>query len=143
LNANFKFKSKADAMGRAKRRHVCLDCRFHQPKTFKACPQCGSKNRQYFMSETEHKRGMLLLTMQAVGTINGVRFQPRYDLFVNHIKIGVYIADVEYTQDGKLVVEDSKPSNFIDAFALHKMKHFEAQSGIIIKIPQRKSGNLS
>lgn len=137
------FKSKFDGMNRAKRRHVCLDCLHNQPEIYKSCPHCGSKNRQYFMSEAEHLRGMLLLNMQANGTITRVRFQPKYDLIVNSQKIGTYTADVEYYQGDVLIVEDTKPENFIDAFAAHKMKHFEAQYGITIKIPQRKSGNRS
>jgi RNA polymerase subunit RPABC4/transcription elongation factor Spt4 len=136
-----KFTSKRDGMSRAKRRHVCLDCCYHQPETWKACPQCGSPNRQYFMSASEHRRGMLLLTLQKHGKINRLRFQPRYDLIVNSQKIGVYTADVEYYEDGALVVEDTKPKNFMDPFAVHKIKHFEAQYGLTVRIPQRKSGN--
>lgn len=137
------FTSKQDALNRAKRRHVCLDCCWHQPQTFKECPQCGSRNRQYFMSEVEHKRGMLLLTMQRAGTITRLRFQPRYDLVVNGQKVGVYTADVEYYEAEKLVVEDTKPEKFIDDFALLKIKLFEAIYGLTVKIPQRKSGNRS
>lgn len=137
------FKSKLDGMSRAKRRHVCLDCCHHQPEAYKDCPQCGSRNRQYFMSEAEHQRGMLLLTLQRAGTISRLRFQPRYDLIVNGLKIGVYTADVEYYEGDILVCEDTKPKNFIDAFAAHKMKHFEAQYGLTIRIPQRASGNRS
>ena len=63
------------------------------------------------MSEVEHKRGMLLLTMQRAGTITRLRFQPRYDLVVNGQKVGVYTADVEYYEAEKLIVEDTKPEN--------------------------------
>lgn len=141
MRYNNRFTSKSDAMNRAKRRHVCLDCCHHQAAVYKQCPECGSKNRQYFMSEAEHKRGMLLLTLQRAGTISKVRFQPRFDLKVNDIKIGTYTADVEYYLNDVWTVEDTKPPNFIDKFALHKIKHFEAQYGITVRIPQRKSGN--
>lgn len=137
------FTSKMEALNRAKRRHVCLDCCWHQPQTFKECPQCGSQNRQYFMSEVEHKRGMLLLTMQRAGTITRLRFQPRYDLVVNGQKVGVYTADVEYYEAEKLIVEDTKPEKFMDDLALLKIKLFEAIFGLTVKIPQRKSGNRS
>lgn len=95
------------------------------------------------MSEAEHKRGMLLLTMQRAGSIDRLRFQPRYDLVVNGRKIGVYTADVEYYQDGQLVVEDTKPEKYMDDLALMKIKLFEAIFGLTVKIPQRKSGNRS
>lgn len=138
-----RFNSKLEGYQSAKRRHVCLDCCWHQPETFKACPQCGSQNRQYFMSEAEHKRGMLLLTMQRAGSIDRLRFQPRYDLVVNGRKVGAYTADVEYYQDGQLVVEDTKPEKYMDDLALMKIKLFEAIFGLTVKIPQRKSGNRS
>lgn len=95
------------------------------------------------MSEVEHKRGMLLLTMQRAGTITRLRFQPRYDLVVNGQKVGVYTADVEYYEAEKLIVEDTKPEKFMDDLALLKIKLFEAIFGLTVKIPQRKSGNRS
>jgi hypothetical protein len=95
------------------------------------------------MSEVEHKRGMLLLTMQKCGTISRLRFQPRYDLVVNGQKVGVYTADVEYYEADKLIVEDTKPEKFMDPISILKIKLFEALFGVIVKIPQRKSGNRS
>lgn len=139
----YHFKSKKEAMSRSKRRHVCLDCCHHQTQTFKECPQCGSRNRQYFMSEAEHKRGMLLMTLQRAGTIERLRFQPRYELKVNGQKVGNYTADAEYYEDGELVVEDTKPKNFMDDLAVMKIKLFEAIYGITVRIPQRRSGNRS
>jgi hypothetical protein len=136
-------KSKQEGMNRAKRCHVCLDCRYYQTEIYKSCPECGSKNRQYFMSEAEFHRGMSLMTLQLAGTISNLRFQPRYDLAVNGKKICTYVADADYYQDGVLVCEDSKPEKFIDDLALVKIKLFEAIYGITVKIPQRKSGNRS
>lgn len=136
-------KSKQEGMNRAKRRHVCLDCRYFQSETYEHCPECGSKNRQYFMSEAEHLRGMSLMTLQIAGTISRLRFQPKYDLEVNGRKICAYIADADYYESGQLVVEDSKPEKFMDDLALVKIKLFEAIYGVTIKIPQRKSGNRS
>lgn len=133
------FKSKFDGMNRAKRRHVCLDCLHNQTEIYKACPQCGSKNRQYFMSEAEHLRGMLLLNMQANGTITRLRFQPSFDLLVNGIKIGKYIADSDYIdKNGNYCVEDVKGSkDHMDNISKWKMKHFKAQYGIEVKIHAR------
>lgn len=139
FNKRNHFTSKQDAMNRSKRCHVCLDCRYSQPQNYKECPECGSKNRQYFMSQAELKRGMLLLTMQNVGTISRLRFQPRYKLQVNGQMICTYVADAEYYKDGKQITEDTKPKNFIDATAKLKIKLFEAIYGITVTIPQRKS----
>lgn len=138
---NSRFTSKFDAIKRANKFHACLDCRHSQPAIFKECPGCGSKNRQYFMSRAELLRGMMLLTLQNAGTISRLRFQPRYDLVVNGRKIGVYIADAEYYSEGALIVEDTKPKDFIDAGALLKIKLFEALFNIIVTIPQRKTGD--
>lgn len=137
------FKSKNDGLNRAKRYHACLDCRYNQPTIYKECPECGSKNRQYFMSLAELKRGMMLLTLQQAGKISNLRFQPRYELKVNGRKVGTYIADAEYRMDGQIVYEDTKPPEFIDKYALLKIKLFEAIYGVEVRIPQRKSGNRS
>ena len=135
------FKTKIDGFKVAKRCYACLDCRHSQPTTYKECPVCGSKNRQYFMSKAEFHRGMMLLTLLNAGTITKLRFQPRYDLKVNGHKICAYVADAEYYMDGDLVVEDTKPEKFMDAMAKLKIKLFEAIYGITVTIPQRKSGN--
>lgn len=135
--------SKQEGRDRAKRRHVCLDCRYHQPEKYKNCPQCGSTNRQYFMSEAEHKRGMILMTKQMAGTITRLKFQHRIDLEVNGRKICTYVADATYYEDGKFVIEDSKAKNYIDDLALVKIKLCEAIFNTTIRIPQRESGNRS
>lgn len=137
----YHFKSKKDAQKRSKRFHACLDCRYSQNEIWKVCPHCGGKNRQYFMSHTELKRGMMLMTLQEAGTIQHLKFQPRYDLTVNGRKVGCYTADAQYYENGELVVEDTKPPNFIDQYALLKIKLFEALYGLEVRIPQRKSGN--
>lgn len=134
------FRSKADAQSRAKRAHACLDCRHSQPETWKLCPNCGGKNRQYFMSAAELSRGMSLLLMRDQGMIDRLRFQPRYKLQVNGRDVCTYVADAEYYRDGKLVTEDSKPESFMDNAAKIKIALFEAVYGMTVTIPQRKSG---
>ena len=135
------FKSKTDGFKAAKRFHACLDCRHSQPKTYKECPGCGSTNRQFFSSATEHKRGMLLLTLLQAGTIERLRFQPQYALKVNGVHICSYRADAEYYKEGCLVVEDSKAekTDFIDPVSKIKMALFSAVYGIEVFIPQRKN----
>lgn len=129
------FKSRGDALSRAKARHVCLSCRHHQTQIYKECPECGSKDRQYFMSETEHHRGIGLLTMQAAGKISGLEFQPAFPLHVNGIKIGKYIADYSYIENDIKVVEDRKGSaKHIEPLSKWKMLHFRAEYGQTVKI---------
>ena len=143
MGKSWQFKSKQDAMGRAKRRHVCLDCRHLQTLKYDECPKCGSKNRQYFMSEREMKRGAQLLMLQDTGHITKLRFQPRFPLKVNGEKLGNYVADADYyNKDGEYVVEDTKPDEWMDAMAKWKIRHFQLQYGITVNIPQRKKGHL-
>ena len=133
------FKSRGDALSRAKARHVCLSCRYWQPQIYKECPQCGSKDRQYFMSESEHHRGMMLMTKQDAGTISGLEFQPIFPLHVNGIKIGKYIADYCYIENGVKVVEDRKGSaKHIEPLSKWKMAHFKAEYGQTVKITSDK-----
>lgn len=137
----YALKSKSEGFDRAKRYHTCLDCRYSQGDIWKICPSCGSKNRQYFMSQAELQRGMMLLTLQRAGAISALRFQPRYDLKVNGVKVAAYTADAEYVRDGVVVYEDTKPKDFIDDYARLKMALFEAIYGVTVTIPQRESGN--
>lgn len=125
------FKSKRDGIARAEKFHACLDCRYSQTKKYDTCPQCGSKNRQYFMSKAELKRGMLLLTLESAGTISRLRFQPGFVLKVDGKKIGKYVSDFDYyDKEGNYCVEDVKGSaEHMDNLARWKIKHFEAQYG--------------
>lgn len=138
-----RFTSKQDGMGRAKRTHACLDCRYNQPAIWKVCPACGSKRRQMFGSRAELQRGMTLMLMQEAGEVSNLRFQPRYDLIVKGVKVGVYTADCEYVWNGQKITEDTKPPNFIDKYAALKMALFQVLYETTIKIPQRKSGNMT
>jgi hypothetical protein len=48
--------------------------------------------------------------MQQNGMISGLELQPAYDLIVNGVKVGRYIADFRYTLNstGAVIVEDVK-----------------------------------
>jgi len=138
----FQFKSKQDAMSKAKKSHLCLDCLYRQPQNWKICPQCGGKNRQYFMSEAELKRGLSLLQAQDIGHISELSFQKQFDLVVNEKLIAKYRCDAAYIKNGVQVIEDTKPKRFIDETAKIKMTLFEAIYGIKIHVPQRESGGL-
>ena len=88
------------------------------------------------MSEREMKRGMLLLTLQDAGKISKLRFQPRFDLKVNDIKIAAYVADADYYNDeGEYVIEDVKGSTgWQTDVSKIKMKLFRAIYGKDIRI---------
>lgn len=95
------------------------------------------------MSEREMKRGAQLLLLQEGGVISKLRFQPRFALIVNNMKLGHYVADADYYNDkGEYVVEDTKPDDWMDNMAKWKIRHFQAQYGITVNIPQRKEGKL-
>jgi len=77
------------------------------------------------------------------GVIKRLRFQPRFALEVKGQKICTYVADADYyTPEGEYIVEDTKPPKFMTDLAKHKIKHFQAQYGITITIPQREKGQL-
>ena len=89
------------------------------------------------MSESEHHRGIGLLTMQAAGEISELEFQPIFPLHVNGIKIGKYIADYAYKEKGMEIktIEDRKGSSkHIEPLSKWKMLHFRAEYGQTVKI---------
>lgn len=129
----FAFKNRQDAHDRAKKYHVCLGCLHNQPETYKICPKCGSKDRHYFPSEVEFKRGQTLLMMRDMQRIHTLHFHPRYSLVVEGDHITIYEADASYiiTETDRLVVEDSKfagDPKYIEPLSLVKMRLFEALS---------------
>jgi hypothetical protein len=88
-----------------------------------------------FASKAEAKRYEELLLLQRAGEISALQLQPRYPLFVNEIKIGVYTGDFAYfDKSGMAVVEDvkSKATAAGEAFRLRK-KLTEAIYGITIQ----------
>jgi predicted nucleic acid-binding Zn-ribbon protein len=149
LPGRHKFKTKEDGHRAAKKRHICIDCRHTQPETYKTCPKCGSKNRKYFPSQTEANRAAQLLVMQDAGAITDLEFHPAYPLYAvnsDGVKVAVckYVADACYKSLDENVIEDSKAkdSDFIDPLSRMKIKWFQAQTGITVKIPQRASKSI-
>jgi Protein of unknown function (DUF1064) len=62
-----------------------------------------------FHSAKEAKRYVELLWLQRAGEISNLQLQPKYDLIVNNVRCGVYIADFRYRDaDGQEHVEDTK-----------------------------------
>lgn len=141
---NHRFTSKRDAMNRAKRTHCCVACLHNQEKTFKVCPACGIDGmRVYFPSRAEHIRAVQLIMLQKRGGISQLKFHPRYDLVIKGSKICAYEADCSYVENGKQIIEDTKPSNtdFIDKVAEIKISIFNAlfkENGLSVKIYRAK-----
>ena len=116
-------------MNRAKRVHCCTACLHNQEKTFKECPNCGIEGmRVYFPSQAEHIRAAQLIMLQKTGRISQLKFHPRYDLIVEGTKICAYEADCSYIENGKQIIEDTKPegTDFIDPIAKFKISLFNA-----------------
>lgn len=61
-----------------------------------------------FHSKREAKRYTELRIRQRAGEISGLALQPKYPLEINGIKVGDYIGDFLYTENGQRVVEDTK-----------------------------------
>lgn len=61
-----------------------------------------------FHSKSEALRYLELRELAAQGKIERLRLQPRYDLFVQGLKVCTYISDFEYVEQGKLITEDVK-----------------------------------
>lgn len=139
----YHFTSKQDAMSRAKQTHCCTACLHSQKETFKECPECKAIGmRIFFRSRVEHIRGVELIMLQKAGAISNLRFLPKYDLVVEGVKICTYEADAEYRENGKTVIEDTKPDgDFIDKTAVFKIALFDAlhqKHGIAVKLHRRK-----
>ena len=126
-----KFTSKLGGMRSAKKSHMCMaiECRHMQEATWgkDPCPACGRRDtRQYFMSSAEQRRAAELLLMAHLGQITNFRCQVAYDLAVEGEHITRYIADFEYRQGGKVIVEDVKPLKYMDGEAKIKIALFNA-----------------
>lgn len=61
-----------------------------------------------FASTKEGNRYKELKLLEMVHQIKGLRTQPKYPIYVNGIKICNYIADFEYLDGFRCVVEDVK-----------------------------------
>jgi len=122
-----KWRTKNDAFKSAKKSWMCTSCRtiYHQ-KGVKECTECGHRDIQYFMSEKERNRAAELILLKQSGRISHLKFQPRYDLKVDGIKVTTYVADASYVRDGKQIIEDTKPEKFIDPLSKLKINLFNA-----------------
>jgi len=61
-----------------------------------------------FQSKREAKRYGELKMLQKAGLITNLTLQKKFDLIVQDVKIGAYISDFAYLENGHLVIEDAK-----------------------------------
>lgn len=84
-----------------------------------------------FDSKKEAERYLVLLSMAQEHRIEGLQLQPAFDLIVQGgKKVGKYIADFQYWDNGRLIVEDVK--GIRTAVYRLKKKIVEAVHGIQI-----------
>ena len=88
-----------------------------------------------FDSKKEADRWQALRFKEIAGTISRLQRQPKFDLNVNGVLIGAYIADFEYlTATGELVIEDVKSAHTRkDPVYRLKAKLVKAIYGITVK----------
>jgi hypothetical protein len=84
-----------------------------------------------FASKKEAKRYQELKLLRKAGKIAALELQPSFDLVVNGVKVGRYVADFRYAEQDLEVVEDAKGYK-TDIYRLKK-KMVEAQYGIEIR----------
>lgn len=99
---------------------------------------CGFLNiafKKAWDSTGEYTRYIELLRLQGEGQISNLRTQVTYELHAvnsdgNRHKIGSYIADFVYDQDGRTVVEDFKGVK--TAMYSWKKRHMKIEYGVVI-----------
>jgi hypothetical protein len=61
-----------------------------------------------FASKREATRYGHLKLLEKAGANQGLRLQPRYPMTVGGLHVCTYVGDFEFTENGRLVTEDSK-----------------------------------
>jgi len=122
---------KASAIGKkAKRVYICPECLSHRVSLKDTC----HGKPIHFGSKAEGKRYLELRLLEKHGAIQELKTQPRYALVVGDATIAHYVADFEYTENGHKVIEDVKSKGVMTELSLHKIKHFEVQTGLKVRI---------
>ena len=118
------------------------------PKTGDACPRCNNKSLRLFDSTAEFTRAQELKLLQKNGNIRDLEYQVVYQLHVPSyentcitVPLCKYITDFTYieltdTNQEDFIVEDVK-GNVVTEVAAMKMKMFELEYGIPVRITQR------
>lgn len=95
----------------------------------------GEDQNIEFSSQAEAKRWDQLRFLERAGKIEGLKRQTRHELNAADpawSKVGDYVSDFQYRENGKLKVEDVK--GFDTPLSKWKRKHCELQYGIKIDV---------
>lgn len=95
------------------------------------CRECGRLDFVRWDSSAEQKRWAQLRLMEISDVIRDLRRQVTFDLFAcgpnsERVRVGRYIADFTYVENGRLIIEDVKGGAITDLSAW-KIRHMEAQ----------------
>lgn len=118
---------------------ICRGCGLHHAPGSKPaqCLHCGRMDFMVMDSTGEANRYAQLGLMEKAGLISDLMRQVRFPLYAYNsnikqpVKVGEYIADFVYLENGKQVIEDFKGA-LTDVAAL-KLRHMAAQ-GLPVKI---------
>lgn len=61
-----------------------------------------------FASRAEAERYQVLKIIERAGHITDLTLQPKFPVVINGKKVCIYVADFQYVENGKTVVEDVK-----------------------------------
>lgn len=123
--------------------YVCEGCGLWGGSTKPAqCRSCGAMAFLRFDSKAEAERWATLRLLEAQGVITQLQRQVRFPLFAfkqipgiwwgGKAKVGEYIADFVYNENGETIREDLKGGSITDLSAW-KIKHMAAQ-GMPVKL---------
>jgi hypothetical protein len=134
-------RASGSAVGKiARRTYVCAGCGVQHHTKPVQCIDCGRMDFNSFDSIGEANRWAALRLREAAGLISDLQRQVRFDLLAHRpdglgAKVGQYIADFTYTEDGSRVIEDFKGA--ITDVSAWKLRHMAAQ-GLPVKISTAK-----
>ena len=77
-------------------------------KTHKYGAQKTTIDGQTFDSKGEADRFQVLKLLERAGQIKGLVRNPVFEIIINDVRICKYVADFEYVENGRRVVEDFK-----------------------------------
>lgn len=124
----------------ARATHVCDWCGCQHASRPLECQSCGRAGEFIrFDSIKEANRWAALLLQLRAGMISDLRRQVRIPLVAyagsgRPVKVGDYIADFTYREEGEPIIEDVKSGNAIDPLAAWKLRHVKAQTGNDVRI---------
>lgn len=102
-----------------------------KPSKYRAQASVDHEGRRH-ASKAEARRWAALQVLERSGEITALAHQPKFELKVNGVKLGHYIADAAYMRDGLYVVEDTKSKPTMTSIYRLKKKLMKALHNIEI-----------